>query len=115
MLNLDLDSWLIWLRAVFEIMLSQYTGLAFKKAKTLLQISVMCFRLRLSEAFLMLQEPFCVDCRHAPRSCGGYGLPIHAVLNVAARKHARHTCFSGTLFGDDVAIFIEFQLPFEQG
>ena len=54
-----------------------------------------------------------VDRRHAARPGRGHGLPVDVILNVARRKHSGHVRVAAVM-GDDVAVGVELDLPFEQ-
>ena len=41
----------------------------------------------------LTQIPLSIQRRHASRACCGYGLPIHFVLHIAARKHTLNIGF----------------------
>ncbi len=56
---------------------------------------------------------FGVDRRHAARTGGGHGLPIDVILHITRRKHTGHVGVAA-LPGDDIAVGIELDLPFEQ-
>ena len=58
---------------------------------------------------LALQKPLRVDGRHAARAGGGDGLAVNVVLDIPAGEGSIHAR-GGSVFGDDIAPFVELQL-----
>ncbi|RNA13557.1 hypothetical protein BpHYR1_016134 [Brachionus plicatilis] len=53
-------------------------------------------------------------CSHAARPCGSNRLPIAFILNISCCKNARHRCFSGTFFCQNIICFVQFQLTIQK-